>query len=103
MYSIPARMKTTQSKMKAREWPQHFSHYKSMEIFRDAQGHLTPRSGIESSSNSISVEMLLLSFLTARMKKIGSKIKAQEWPKGFPQHNPMGAICCHGNQSSDPI
>ena len=21
----------------------------------------------------------------------------------FPHYNPMGAICCHGNQSSDPI
>ena len=22
---------------------------------------------------------------------------------GFPHYNPMGAIRCHGNQSSDPI
>ena len=22
---------------------------------------------------------------------------------GFPHYNPMGAIGCHGNQSSDPI
>ena len=21
----------------------------------------------------------------------------------FPHYKPMGAICCHGNQSSDPI
>ena len=25
----------------ALEWPQHFSHFKSMGIFRDAQGQLT--------------------------------------------------------------
>ena len=30
------------SKLKALEWSQHFSHYKSMGIFKDAQGLLTP-------------------------------------------------------------
>ena len=33
---FPARMKMIQSKMKALEWSQHFSHYKSMGIFPDA-------------------------------------------------------------------
>ena len=28
--------------MKSLEWPHCFSHYKSMGIFRDAQGHITP-------------------------------------------------------------
>ena len=30
-------------------------------------------------------------------------MKALEWPQGFLHYNPMGAICCHGNQSSNPI
>ena len=30
-------------------------------------------------------------------------MKELEWSQGFPHYNPMGAICCHGNQSSDPI
>ena len=30
-------------------WPQHFSHYKSMGIFPDAQGQLTPQSEIQPS------------------------------------------------------
>ena len=25
-----------------------------------------------------------------------------EWTQHFPHYNPMGAICCHGNQSSNP-
>ena len=33
-----------QLKMKALEWSQHFSHYKSMGDFPDAQGQLTPQS-----------------------------------------------------------
>ena len=31
-------------KMKGLEWSQHCSHYKSMGIFPDAQGQLTPQS-----------------------------------------------------------
>ena len=30
-------------------------------------------------------------------------MKELEWSQGFPYYNPMGAICCHGNQSFDPI
>ena len=33
-------------KMKALEWSQQISHYKSMEIFPDAQGQLTPQSQV---------------------------------------------------------
>ena len=44
MSSSPARMKMIQSKMKGLDRSQHFSHYKSMEIFPDAQGQLTLQS-----------------------------------------------------------
>ena len=36
MSSSPARMQKIQSNMKELEWSQHFSHYKSMGIFPDA-------------------------------------------------------------------
>ena len=29
-------------------------------------------------------------------------MKELEWSQDFPFYNPMGAICCHENQSSDP-
>ena len=90
-------------KIKALEWPQHFSHYKSMGIFPDAQGQLTPQSEVEPGRNSNSSEILWLYLLPARMKKIHSKMKLLEWPQHFPHYNSMGAICCHGNQSSHPI
>ena len=70
--------------------------------FSNTQGQLTPQSEAEPSRNSNSPEMLLLSLLPARMKKIQSKMKLLEWPQHFPHYNSMGAICCHGNQSSDP-
>ena len=73
-----------------------------MGIFPDAQGQLTPQSLVRSSRISNSSEMLWMSSLPARMKKIQSKMKALEWTQHFPHYNPMGAICCHGNQSSNP-
>ena len=44
MFSLPARMRMIESKMKELECSQDFSHYKSMGIFPDAQGQLTPKS-----------------------------------------------------------
>ena len=70
--------------------------------FSDAQGQLTPKSVMESYRNSNPSMLLWLVLLSARMKKIHSKMKVLGWSQDFPHYNPMGAICCHGNQSSDP-
>ena len=80
-----------------------FFHYKSMGIFPDAQGQLTPQSLVQSGQISNSSEMLWMSSLPASMKKIRSKMKELECSQDFSHYNPMGAICCHGNQSSNPI
>ena len=103
MSSILARMKKIQLKMKALECSQDFSHYKSMGIFPDAQGQLTPQSLVRSGRNLNLSEMLLMFSLPASMKKIRLNMKALEWSQHFPHYNPMGAIRCHGHQSSDPI
>ena len=103
MSSLPARMRMIDSKMKELERSQDFSHYKSMGIFPDAQGQLTPQSLVESGPNSNLSEILWLSSLPASMKKILSKMKALERTQHFPHYNPMGAMRCHGHQSSDQI
>ena len=103
MSSLPARMRMIDSKMKELECSKDFSHYKSMGIFPDAQGQLTPRSLVRSGRISNSSEMLWMFSLPARMKKIRSKMKALECSQHFPHYNPMGAIRCHRHQSSDPI
>ena len=103
MSSLPARMRMIDSKMKELECSQDFSHYNSMGIFPDAQGQLTPQSLVRSGRISNSSEMLWMSSLPVSMKKIRSKMKALEWTQHFPHYNPMGAIRCHGLQSSDPI
>ena len=103
MSSLPARMRVIESKMKELECSQDYSHYKSMGIFPDAQGQLTPQSLVRSGRISNSFEMLWMFSLSACMKKIQSKMKALGCSQHFPNYNPMGAIRCHGHQSSDPI
>ena len=92
MSSIPARMKKIQLKMKELDCSQDFSHYKSMGIFPDAQGHLTPQSLVRSGRISNSFEILWISSLPASMKKIRSKMKALEWTQHFPNYNSMVAM-----------
>ena len=78
MSSLPARMRLIKSKLKELECSQDFSHYKSMGIFPDAQGQLTPQSLVRSGRISNSSEMQKMSSLPASMKKIRSKIEALE-------------------------
>ena len=58
MSSLPARMRMIESKLKELECSQDFSHYKSMGIFPNAQGQLTPQSLVRSGRISNSSEML---------------------------------------------
>ena len=75
MSLLPARMRMIESKMKELECSQDFSHYKSMGIFPDAQGQLTPQSLVRSGRISNSSEMLWMFLLPASMKKIQSKTR----------------------------
>ena len=85
-------------KMNELEWSEHFSHYKSMGIFQDAQGQLTLQSLVESGPNSNLSVILRLSSLPVSVKKIQSKMKALACSQHFTHYIPMGAIHCHGNQ-----
>ena len=85
MSSIPARMKKIQLKMKALDCSQDFSHYKSIGIFSDAQGQLTPQSLVRSGRISNSSDILWMSSLPASMK-------ALEWTQHFPHYNCMVAM-----------
>ena len=84
MSSLPTRMRMIDSKMKELECSQDFSDYKSMGIFSDAQGQLTPHSLVRSGRISNLSEMLWMFLLPASMKKIRSKMKALEWSQHFP-------------------
>ena len=100
---LSARIKKIHQKMKGLEWSQHFSHYKSMGIFPDAQGQPTHKSLVQSCRITNPFEILWLSSLPSRIKKNQSKMKELQWSQDFSHYNPMIAICCHGNHTSDPI
>ena len=48
---VPARKRKIHSKMNVLEWSHQISHCKSMQIFYDAQGKLTPQSKVGSTLN----------------------------------------------------
>ena len=62
-------MRLIKSKMKELECSQDFSHYKSMGIFPDAQGQLTPQSLVRSGRISNSSEMLWMFSLPAKYEE----------------------------------
>ena len=69
MFLIPARVKIIQSKIKELEWSQHFTHYKSIGFFPEAQGQLTPQPLVRSGQISNSFEMLWLSLVSCKNKE----------------------------------
>ena len=53
--------------------------------------------------NSNSSKVLCMSSLPTSIKRIRSKATEKRWRHHFPHYKSMGAICCHGHQSFDPI
>ena len=49
--------------------------------FSNTQGQITPQSEVGSGRNSNSFEMILLSLLLPRIKKIRIQMKVLEWPQ----------------------
>ena len=66
--SLPVSMKKIRSKTAEKKWQHRFPHYKSIGIFSDAQGHLTPLSVVRSGRTSNSSELLRMSSLPASEK-----------------------------------
>ena len=58
---------------------------------------------VRSGRNSNSSEILCMYPLPASIKRIGLKTTEKRWRHNFPHYKSMGAFCCHGNQSFDPI
>ena len=58
---------------------------------------------VRSGRNSNLFEILCMSSLPASIKRVESKTTEKRWRHRFPHYKSMGAFCCHGNQSFDPI
>ena len=90
-------------KKSRKKWRHRFPIFLSLWVFSDAQEQLTPQSVVQSGRNSNSSELSCMSSLPASMKRIGWKSAEKEWRHRFLHYNPIGAFCCHENQSSFPI
>ena len=96
MSSLPARMEVIHTKMKELECSQDFSHYKSMGAANSAVlGPIWP--------NFELVRDVMNVLLTCKYEEDPIKNEGARVLTTFPHYNPMGAIRCHGHQSSDPI
>ena len=73
-----------------------------MEIFSGTQGQLTPQLVVWSGRIWNSSELSCMLLLPASMKRMDEKPR-KSGNTVFSHYNPIGAICCNGNQSSDPI
>ena len=87
-------MKLIWKKLKQLWWWQNSPHVKSIGKFSNSQGHITPKWIIRFSPKSNLIEILCL---------IRKKLKPLRWWQNFSHIKSMGAICCNGNQSSNPI
>ena len=103
MSSLPASMRTINSKKKELECSQDFSHYKSM-------GFFSRRSRAAKSAvlrpiwpNFELVRDVINVLVTCKFEEDPIKNEVLECSQHFSHYNLMGAIRCHGHQSSDPI
>ena len=104
MSSLPARMRMIDSKMKELECSQDFSHYKYM------YGDFSRRSRAANSAvfgpiwpNFELVRDVMDVLVTCKYEEDQIKNEGARVDTTFSHYNPMGAIGCHGHQSSDPI
>ena len=83
-----------------------FSYYKCMGIFLDVQEQLTPVVSGPIWTKFELVRDFMHALVTCKYKKDRKKKKKKNekrWRHRFPHYKSMGAFCCHGNQSFDPI
>ena len=76
-------MKKINLKVKALEWSQQISHYKSMGIFPDAQGQLTPQSKVLSARFSNSIRDFMVVLVTCRNEEDPIKNEGVEWSQHY--------------------
>ena len=74
-----------------------------MGSFSDAQGQLTPQSFGRIWPTLELVRDIIVVLVTCKYEEDPIKNEGARVLTRFSHYNPMGAIGCHGNQSSDPI
>ena len=79
-----------------------FSHYKSMGFFRRSRAANSVVSGPMWLKFEL-IQGFMHVLVTCNYKKDWIKRNREKEETPFPYYKSMGALCCHGNQSLDPI
>ena len=88
---VPASIKRIRSKTTEKRWRHHDM---SIENLICPEGYVTPKCLIRSSQNSNSSEILWLSWLSASLMKIQSKMNKLPWRHHFPIISPCEIFRC---------
>ena len=80
-----------------------FYHYKSTWNFLDAQGQLIPSQWFDLAEIRTRPRFYACPCYLQVWKGSDQKQPRKRWRHHFPHYKSMGAFCCHGHQSFDPI
>ena len=99
---FPATLMMIRSKMNEVAWRQHFPIISLWDFFRRSR---TANSVV---SDPVGPKFeLVLNFMhvliTCKYKRTWPDTTEKRWRHRFPHYKSVGAFCCHGNQSFDPI
>ena len=80
MSSLPASIKRIGSKRKIdKKWRHHFPHYKSVGVFLEVQGQITPQQMVQSGQNSNSSKICMSSSIFRRSSAANSLVSGGIW------------------------
>ena len=104
MSSLPASMKWIRSRTAEKKWQHRFSYYKLWVTFFRRSRPANSAVGCPIWLNFELLRAPMHVIITCKYKKNWMEKKAEKkWQDRFLHYKPMGAICCHGNQSFNPI
>ena len=96
---LPATLMMIRSKMNELARRQHFPIISLWEIFRRSMAANSEISGPNWPKFKI-VPVFMHVLVTCKYR---TKTTEKRWRHRFPHYKSVGALCCHGNQSFDPI
>ena len=91
-----------QSKMNELAWRHHFPIISLCEFYRRSRAANCVVSGPIWLKFELVLDFMHV-LVTCKYKEDGSKATEKRWRHHFPPYKSMGAFCCHGHQSFDPI
>ena len=84
-------------------WEKMETPFSPFKVSGNAQGQISLQWKVRSNPNLNSSEILCLSLWPASLTKIWLKVSEKMQRHRFYHYMSMGAFCCHGNHSFDPI